>query len=214
MIGGHFGIAGVAQASLRQPLRPAHLFLLFGASVAPDVMDVLYWLFGICSPYGLFSHTIHAVVLQAAVIGGIAFLVSESPKVAALFVVVVLLHMPGDLITGRKLFAPGAEMLGMRLYEHPLWDWLLEVPILLLGWLVLRRRGRAPAWATSAWTLVLMVVMQTAFDVFGASTGQGVKPNACPRVAPPAATALVSVPRSRHVGAPETPLPLSTRSSQ
>lgn len=214
MITGHFGVAAIAQSTLREPLRPLHLFLLFGASVAPDAVDVLYWLFGICSPYGLYSHTLHAVLLQAAVIGGVAFLVSGSWRMALLFVAVVLLHMPGDWITGQKLFAPGAEMMGLRLYDRPLWDWLLELPILLLGWLMLRRARTGPAWATSVYTLLFMMLVQTGFDLHGAATGRGVKPNACPRVEPPAVTTLVSAARSRHVGASATPRPIHTRSIQ
>lgn len=205
MITGHLGIAGIARSSVREPLKPAWFALLLGASLAPDVADLLYWVAGICSPYGLYSHTLHAVVIQAAVIGGIALLVSGSRSVALLFAVVVLLHMPGDWFTGRKLFAPGGEMMGLRLYERPLWDWALELPILLLGWLMLRRGGKAPAWATSVWSLLLMVLLQTGFDILGASRGGGVKPNACPRIAP-GDQALVTMPRARHVGASASPL--------
>ncbi len=214
MITGHFGVAALARSALREPIKPWYFFLLLGASVSPDVADVLYWLAGICSPYGLYSHTLHAVVLQAAVIGGVALLVSGSRPVALLFASVVMLHMPGDLITGRKLFAPGAEMMGLSLYQAPLWDWALELPILLLGWLVLRRNGRGPSWATSVYALVAMVLLQSAFDAFGALDGRGVKPNACPRVAPPSAMALVTMAGTRHVGAPDTPFPLPIRSSQ
>jgi hypothetical protein len=202
---GHFGVASLARSALREPIKPLHYFLLLGASVAPDVTDVLYWIAGVCSPYGLYSHTLHAVVLQAAVLGGVALLVSGSRGLALLVAVVVLLHMPGDLITGRKLFAPGAEMMGLGMYRWPVWDWAIEVPILVVGWLVLRRSGHGPKWATSVYALGCMVLLQTVFDVFGHLDGRGVKPNACPRVAPPAAVALVTPPGSRHVGAPATP---------
>jgi hypothetical protein len=200
VITAHLGIAAMARAAVREPLKPFHLLLLFGASVVPDAMDVLYWVTGVCSPYGLYSHTLPALLLQAAVIGGIAFLVTGSRVVALLFVTVVMLHMPGDLITGRKLVMPGGEMAGLRLYDQPVTDWLVEVPVVILGWWILRRSGRAPRWASSVWALVLMLLVQTQFDAYAQIQGHGVKPNACRRAGQPESRALVPRPGSRHVG--------------
>ncbi|MEO7457486.1 MAG: hypothetical protein ABIY52_14570 [Gemmatimonadaceae bacterium] len=203
MITGHFGITGFARSFVREPLKPLYFFLLLGASVSPDVLDMFYWLFEVCSPSGLYSHTIYAVALQAAVIGGIALLVTGSRAAALLFACAVLLHMPADWITGRKLFVPGAELMGLRLYDRPLWDWAVEVPILVAGWWMLRRAGRGPRWATTAYALAGMILGQTVFDLL---TGGGVKPNACLNAAIPSPAALVTAPLTRHVGAPSQPL--------
>ncbi len=155
------------------------------ASLTPDVVDAVYWAVGFCSPYGLYSHTVHAVVLEAAVVGGIALLATGSRTVALTFAIVVLLHMPADYFTGRKLFTPGGEIFGLRLYERPVVDWVLEVSIAMGGWWLLRRGGRAPRWAVSIRALVLVVLLQTTLDAMARPGRRGFKPNACPIVTSP-----------------------------
>ena len=158
-------------------------FLL--ASLAPDVVDALYWAVGFCSPYGLYSHTLHAVVLEAAVVSGIVFLATGSSRLTLTFATVVLLHIPADYFTGRKLFTPGGEMFGLRLYDRPLVDWALEVSIAFGGWWLLRRDGRAPRWAVSLRALVVVVALQTTLDAMARPGRRGFKPNACPIVTSP-----------------------------
>ena len=184
MITGHFGIAGAARSVSRERMSSALFAALLLAALTPDIVDAIYFVLGICSPYGLFSHTLHAVVLEAAVVGGIALLATGSWRIAFTFVVVVLVHVPADLITGRKLVVPGGKMFGLRLYDVPLYDWLVETPLVLVGWWLLRGSGQAPRWAMSVWALGLIVLMQTAVDVAGALRGQGLKPSACLVAAP------------------------------
>ena len=188
MITGHFGIAAAARSLSRERMGSVLFAGLLLASIAPDITDALYFVAGICSPYGLFSHTLHAVVIEAAIAGGVVLLATGSRRVALMFVVIVLLHAPADLTTGRKLLVPGGDMYGLRLYDVPLYDWLLELPIVIGGWWLVRRSGRAPRWAVSAWALGLTLLLQTSFDVAGAIRGRGVKPNACPVIPPPAQT--------------------------
>lgn len=185
MITGHLGIAAGARSFSRKPMGPILFIALLMAAFVPDAVDTLYWALNFCSPYGLYSHTTWAVVLEAAIVGGAAFLATGSRGIALTFTVVVLLHSPADYFTGRKLFAPGGEMLGLRLYERPLLDCLLEGSVLLVGWLLLRRSGRGPRWATSIWAFVAMLLVQTTLDAFVIGRGEGHKPNACPVVASP-----------------------------
>ena len=200
MITGHFGVAGIVRSVSRARMSSGLFVALVLASLAPDIVDAMYSVVGICSPSGLYSHTLQAVVLEAAIIGGMAFLASGSRVTALTFAVVVLLHVPADYFTGRKLLLPGGEMVGLLWYERPLYDYLLEVPTVLLGWWLLRRDGRAPRWATSVWVLVLVLVVQTAFDVVSARTSRGFKPSACFR-APAAISAAVSGSAPRSIGA-------------
>lgn len=179
MITGHFGIVGVVGSASRVRMGPGMFVALVFASLAPDIADTVFAVLGICSPNGLYSHTLYAVALEAAIIGGTAFLATGSRVTALIFAVVVLLHVPADYFTGRKLLLPGGEMAGLLWYERPLYDYLLEVPIVLLGWWLLRRSGRAPRWATSATVLVLALIVQTAFDLVSDRTSRGIKPNAC-----------------------------------
>jgi hypothetical protein len=97
----------------------------------------------------------------------------------------VLAHVPLDYVTGRKLFWPGGELMGLLLYEYPLADFALEALIVIGGWWLVRR-GPAPRWARGWPALVLLLLAQGALDVAGARGG-GTKPSACASVAPLAA---------------------------
>lgn len=179
MIAGHLGIAGAAYSGRRD----SSLAWLLGASMAPDVVDALYVAARICNPSGLYSHTLPAAVLIAGVTGAIAWLATDRRITGVLAAVLVLAHLPPDFVTGRKLFWPGGELLGLRLYEHPLADFFLEASILLAGWWLVRSRRPAPRWATGWPALAALLLLQGALDVAGARRG-GTKPTACTSVAP------------------------------
>lgn len=188
MITGHIGIAcGVQSASPARAGTFAFIALL-AASGAPDIVDVLYFFANICSPYGLYSHTIQALVLVAAVVGAAAFLVSGSRATGALFTAVVLLHTPADYFTMNKLLLAGGDLVGLGLYDQPLLDFVIEVPIVIAGWWLLRRSGRGPRWAESGRALAFLLVLQTSFDIYAMGRGRSLKPNACPVIAAPSAS--------------------------
>ena len=172
MIVGHVGVA----AATRSVWQRTSLPWLLVACGSPDVVDVTLALAGVCNPYGLYSHTIHSVALQAAVIGGAALLVTGSRATAFASVVMVFLHLPPDLITGHKIFWPGGPMLGLYVYQRPLLDFLIEAPILIIGWWLLRRSRGAPRWATSVLVLAALLAGQGALDLLAR---EGVKPSAC-----------------------------------
>lgn len=179
MITGHLGVLGAAQSVSRAPSSSIALSALVIASFAPDILDAAYSVAGFCSPYGLYSHTVPAIAIETAIVAGVALLVTRSWATTLLFALVVVLHIPADFLTGRKLLWPGGEMTGLYWYDRPLEDFLLEVPTVLLGWWLLRRSGRAPRWATSVPVLTVVLLAQTAFDVEAARTGRGMKPSAC-----------------------------------
>ena len=146
------------------------------ACVAPDLVDITLALAGVCNPYGLYSHTVPSVALQAAVLGGGALLVTGSRATAAASALMVFLHLPPDLVTGHKIFWPGGPMTGLYLYKYPLLDFLVEAPILIIGWWLLRRSRGAPGWATSVLALVVLLTGQGALDLLARD---GAKPSAC-----------------------------------
>lgn len=172
MIVGHVGVA----AATRSVWRRASLPWLLVACVAPDVVDVTFAAAGVCNPYGLYSHTIPAASLLAAVIGGAALLVTGSRATAFASALMVLLHLPPDLVTGHKIFWPGGPMVGLYVYQYPLLDFLIEAPILVAGWWLLRRSRSAAPWATSAVALVVLLAGQATLDM---AAGRSVKPSAC-----------------------------------
>ncbi len=158
---------------------------LAAASIAPDILDGAYQLLGICNPNGLYSHTTPVLLLQAAVVSGLALLVTGSRATAGVFAAVVLLHTPADYFTGRKLFEPGGELVGLLWYDRPLLDFAFESTWVLAGWWLLRRSGRGPRWATSTAVLVLLLTVQAAYDIQSAVSDTSRKPNACFPVWPP-----------------------------
>ena len=67
-------------------------------------------------------------------------------------------------------------MVGLYVYQHPLLDFVIEAPILIIGWWLLRRSANAPRWATSVLALGLLLAVQGGLDLV---TRDGVKPSAC-----------------------------------
>ena len=179
MIAGHLGIAGAAYSGRRD----SSLFWLLGASMAPDIVDGLFVLARSCNPYGLYSHTLPAVVIIAAVAGAIAYVATDQRATGVIAAMLVLAHIPLDYVTGHKLFWPGGELMGLRLYDHPLADFALEALIVVGGWWLVRSRRWAPRWASGWLALAVVLLAQGALDVAGARRG-GVKPNACATVTP------------------------------
>jgi LexA-binding, inner membrane-associated putative hydrolase len=179
VITGHLGIAAAANATRRD----STLLWLLGASMAPDVVDALFVVARSCNPHGLYSHTLPAAALIAAVTGGAAFLVTGQRATGLLAMLLVLAHVPLDFITGHKLFWPGDELRGLRLYDWPVLDFLLEGALTTLGWWLLRKRAWAPRWAVTRGALAALLVLQASTDVVG-SIRSGLKPSSCARVAP------------------------------
>ena len=179
MIAGHLGIAGAVHSTRRD----SSLFWLLGASMAPDIVDALFVVAGSCNPYGLYSHTVPAAALIAALTGAIAYFATGQRATGVLAALLVLAHLPPDYVTGRKLFWPGGELYGLRLYEHPVADFALEALIATVGWWLVRRKSWAPRWATGWLALAAVILLQATLDVAGARGG-GSKPTACKSAEP------------------------------
>lgn len=179
MIVGHLGIAGAVYAARRGSSLP----WLLVAAMAPDGVDVLYVLAGICNPHGLYSHTIPAAALIAALTGAVVYFATAHRATGALAALLVLAHLPADYVTGLKLFWPGGELVGLYLYGRPALDFVLESILAVGGWWLVRATGRAPRWATGTAALAAALLLQGALDVAGARGG-GSKPTACGRAEP------------------------------
>jgi hypothetical protein len=176
VITAHLGAAAAARS--RWPRAP--LLWLLVAAVAPDLLDVAYAIGGVCSPYGLYSHTVPAAALTGAVLGGVVFLITGSRVAGLVTAGVVLAHLPLDLVTGRKIYWPGGPLLGLALYRRPLLDFVVEVPLVLAGWWLLRRSKAGPRWATIGVVALSLVGFQAVFDV----VNRRLKPSGCSWIAP------------------------------
>ncbi|MDB4880611.1 MAG: hypothetical protein JWL60_2057 [Gemmatimonadetes bacterium] len=170
MISGHFGVAAVLLRA-RPRLSP---WWLAPAAVAPDLLDIAYALAGVCNPSGLYSHTVPAALLLGACIAGAAVLAGRR-ETAAASLALVLLHLPLDYVTGRKLLWPGGELHGLRLYDREMANFALEATLLIGGWLLVRGVTGLPRWAAAPWLLVPLLLVQG----LSALREDGIKPTAC-----------------------------------
>ena len=169
MIAGHLGVAAAAR-SLR-PATPVRWLVV--AAYAPDIVDLCYALLGICNPSGLYSHTVPAAVLMAAVLGGTALLVHDRPT-AIMVVALVLLHLPFDWPTGQKLLWPGGEIHGLGWYDWPLRDFVIEAVTISAGFLLLAR-AEPRRWQRTLAIGAVLLASQAVFDSVSGLT----KPSAC-----------------------------------
>jgi hypothetical protein len=181
VIFGHLGVAGMVRATQRDPHGSRAFVLLCIVAVLPDVLDVAFAMSGICSPFGLYTHTLPAIALETAVVGGIAWFATRSARVCVAFAAMVPLHLAADFPTMNKLLMPGGELHGLDLYRRPILDFVLEAMVFTLGWRMLRQSARGPHWSVTGATLVAVLILQGAFDSYQLVTNAPIKPNACYR---------------------------------
>jgi hypothetical protein len=170
MIAGHVGVACAARA--RAPGVPLAWLLL--ASVSPDVVDYAFYATGTCNLSGAYSHSLPAIAVIGGVLGAAAAWRTGSVRAGLWVLAMVLLHLAADFVTGDKLLWPAGPKLGLHVYDVPTLDFLLELPIAIGGWWMLRRTSGAPRWAVSPLTLAVLLLAQSVADFGGYR-----KPSAC-----------------------------------
>ncbi|MFI5231180.1 MAG: metal-dependent hydrolase [Gemmatimonadales bacterium] len=166
MIVGHIGIAyGVRALDRREPDECVSLLWLLAAAVAPDVLDGVFALQKYCNPDGVLSHSLPAVAMLAVVFGLASFLHTRNTTTALLVAGMVVLHLPPDYLTGRKGLWPGGPVAGLYIYRWSWLDLLVEAPVILGGWWMLRRTRFTPRLAVSGLALAAMLTVQCALDL-------------------------------------------------
>ncbi len=166
MIVGHIGIASGARAlDRRESGSAAPILWLLAASVAPDMVDGALSLGKYCNPEGLFSHSLPVVAVLATLFGCAAFLHTRSAVTALIVAGLVVLHLPPDFITGRKVLWPDGPVVGLYIYRWGWLDFIVELPIIIAGWWLLRRSNFKPRIAVSVLALLALISVQAAFDV-------------------------------------------------
>lgn len=172
MIMGHVGIAYGARSLDRRPASAAApLLWLVAASIAPDLLDGAFALGHYCNPAGAFSHSLPAAAILAAIFGVAAFLHTRSAATAFLVAGLVMLHLPPDYVTGRKALWSGGPVIGLYIYRSSWLDFLVEVPIVIGGWWMLRRTSFTPRVLVSGLALAALLTVQAGFDLEGQVNG-------------------------------------------
>jgi len=165
MMVGHFGIAyGVRALDTREVDARAPLLWLLAAAVAPDLLDAMFALRKYCNPDGVMSHSLPAVGILATLFGVGAFLHTRNVTTAFVVAGMVMLHLPPDYLTGRKGLWPGGPVIGLYIYRWSWLDLLVEVPVIIGGWWMLRRTHFKPRLAVSGLALGAMLAVQVSLD--------------------------------------------------
>jgi hypothetical protein len=160
---GHVGAALAAKRARRS----IGLLVLLVATYTPDWVDTGLCLAGAYNPEGMLSHSIPAIALLALV-GFAAYAIATRDWTAALVVAAVIVsHMFLDWITGYKPTWLGGPMIGLRLYDHPIADFMAEGVVIGIGALFYARTlpPRRRPWIDVSIMVGALLALQLGIDI-------------------------------------------------
>ena len=162
----YIGHVGAALAGKRARTSIGLLALLV-ATYTPDWVDTGLCLAGAYSQKEMLSHSIPAVLLFA-LIGFVAYAAATRDWTGAMVIAaVVLSHIFLDWITGYKPTWPGGPMIGLKLYDHPVADFVAEGIVIFAGALLYGRTlpPRRRPWADVSVMLGALLALQLTIDI-------------------------------------------------
>lgn len=152
---GHLGFA-LAGKGLR---REAPLWLLVLATQGCDWVQVVACVAAPVGTSAMWSHSIPAVLALATVLSLGSYFSTRDRALALLVGAITISHIVADYATGVKPTWPGGPVIGLDLYSHAAWDFLLETAVVTIGWVVYRRSLPAEtAEKRLAWVLLVALV--------------------------------------------------------
>jgi membrane-bound metal-dependent hydrolase YbcI (DUF457 family) len=162
----YIGHVGAALAAKRVRASIGLLPLLI-ATYAPDWIDT-----GMCvtrsyDARGMLSHSIPAV-LSLALVGYVAYAAVSRDWTGGLVIAAVIIsHVLLDWITGYKPTWPGGPMIGLRLYDHPIADFVTESVVIGIGAVLYARTlpRQRRAWVDASIMAGALLVLQLTIDV-------------------------------------------------
>ena len=160
---GHVGAALGAKRA-RQSIG---LLVLLIATYAPDWVDTGLCLAGANNPEGMLSHSIPAIALLALLAFAAYAIAARDWKGALVVAAVIVSHMFLDWITGYKPTWPGGPMVGLRLYDRPIADFLAEGLVIAIGAVFYARTlpPRRRPWIDVSIMLGALLTLQLGIDV-------------------------------------------------
>jgi hypothetical protein len=163
MVVGHVSIAYLTRA--REPR--AEMLALVIASLLPDFADFVLPQGNQCrTSCGLYTHAFPAFLVLALAAGALAWGIWHRRATALMVAAMIVAHVLCDLLTGHKPMWFGGPPVGLALYRFQPLDFALESAMAIAGWVLLRRERHAPRWAVQWVTLVALIAVQGAFDVW------------------------------------------------
>ena len=147
--------------------RTIGLAVLLVATYTPDWVDTGLCLAGVYNPVGMLSHSIPAVLLFM-LFGFAAYAAAARDWKGGLVIAAVILsHIFLDWITGYKPTWPGGPMIGLRLYDHPIADFIVEGLVIVAGAMIYGRTlpPRRRPWVDVAIMVGALLALQLTIDV-------------------------------------------------
>jgi len=162
----YIGHVGAALAAKRFRASIGLLALLV-ATYVPDWVDGGLCVAGVNNPEGMLSHSIPAVLLFALAGFSLYAAVSRDRTGALVIAGLIVSHMLLDWITGYKPTWPGGPMIGLRLYSHPVVDFVVEGLVIVAGALLYARTlpPRSRPWIDVAVMVGALLLLQLGIDV-------------------------------------------------
>jgi len=130
---GHAAIAALLKG--KRPRVP--IALLVPIAFAPDWIDSFSHV--IHHPSAIVSHSLVSVAIGATFCGLTYGLWSRSLGDGFVVWLAYASHWFADLVTGIKPTWPGGPMVGLGLYAHPVWDFVIESAVVVGCWVAYRR---------------------------------------------------------------------------
>ena len=158
---GHLGLA-LAGKGLRHN---APIWLLVAATQGCDWVQAVACVAAPLGESAMWSHSLPAVAVLAVALGLAAYLVTGDAGAASMTGAVALSHVLADYVTGIKPTWPGGPTIGLDLYSLPFVDLILEMAVLILGWLVYRRS--LPLESRSSWLAWALLIVLGATQIIG-----------------------------------------------
>jgi membrane-bound metal-dependent hydrolase YbcI (DUF457 family) len=162
----YIGHVGAALAGKRAR-RSIGLIILLVATYVPDWVDTGLCLAGSFTPTEMLSHSIPAVLLFALLAFALYGWKTRDWKGAGVVAAVIISHMFFDWITGDKPTWPGGPMIGLKLYERPIADFVAEGSVIAIGGFLYARTlpPRRRPWLDISLMLGVLLGMQLVIDV-------------------------------------------------
>ncbi len=159
---GHVAVA----LGVRGVRRDVPLWLLVLAAQGCDWLETLQMTGGV-RDHAMLSHSLPAALGAAAMLALLALLLTRSTPAAGVVGAVYLSHLPLDYLTGLKPTVPGAGLIGLNLYAHPVLDFVAEAILIVLGWRLYRATRRPADRAAGARPLRVMLAGLLALQLAG-----------------------------------------------
>jgi hypothetical protein len=162
-------VGHAALAMVIKTVRPRiSLPILLAAAYGPDILEGAVGVLGRGLNHTMLSHSLPSVAIMAALSGVAYAAATRRAGDAAVVGLMYASHWPADFITGLKPTWPGGPDVGLQLYGHPVADMMVESGLLVMCWLIYRRR-RSLTRVDGPMVIAGLILAQGVFDLFARS---------------------------------------------